>query len=215
MSENRVKMPVPQPVLKRLPRYLNYLKEKRKQGVDRISSTVISTDLGLHSVQVRKDLAYVSDCGKPRTGFDLNELIYDIEHFLGYGNTREAVLVGVGKLGRTLLAYEGFAGYGLNILAAFDVNEELTDREVEGKYVFPISRLPEMTERLCASIGIITTPPDSAQEICDLLVAGGVQGIWNFAPTHLEVPENIIVQNEDIAASLVLLSNRLSERARR
>lgn len=215
MSDNKAKIPVPQPVLKRLPRYLNYLKGKRKEGYERISSTVISADLGLHSVQVRKDLACISDCGKPRTGFDLEELIYDIEHFLGYGNTKDAVLVGAGRLGRTLLAYEGFAGYGLNILAAFDVNEELVDTEIEGKRVFPVSRLPEMTERLCASIGIITVPAASAQEVCDLLVAGGVQGIWNFAPTHLDVPENIIVQNEDIAASLALLSNRLAERIRR
>ena len=214
MSEERTKVAVPQPVLKRLPRYLNYLKGKRKEGLDRISSTMISADLGLNSVQVRKDLACVSDCGKPRTGFEMNRLIHDIEHFLGYGNTKDAVLVGAGNLGKTLLAYEGFAGYGLNILAAFDIDEKLVDTEVHGKRVFPVSRLPEMTERLCASIGIITVPAACAQEICDLLVAGGVQGIWNFAPTHLDAPENIIVQNEDIAASLALLSNRLAERDR-
>lgn len=214
MTEERTKVVVPQPVLKRLPRYLNYLKGKKKEGLERISSTMISADLGLNSVQVRKDLACVSDCGKPRTGFDLHMLIRDIEHFLGYGNTKDAVLVGAGNLGRTLLAYEGFAGYGLNILAAFDIDEKLADTEVHGKRIFPVHRLPEMTERLCASIGIITVPAACAQEICDLLVAGGVKGIWNFAPTHLEAPENIIIQNEDIAASLALLSNRLAERER-
>ena len=212
MSENRIKIPVPQPVLKRLPRYLNYLRGKEKEGWERISSTVISADLNLNPVQVRKDLAYVSDSGKPRTGFALDELILDIERFLGYGNTKDAVLVGAGHLGQTLLAYEGFAAYGLNILAAFDVREELVGKELYGKPVFPVNRLPEMTERLCAHIGIITVPAAAAQDVCDLLVAGGVQAVWNFAPTHLEAPENVIVQNEDIAASLALLSNRLAER---
>jgi len=207
-----MRTPVPQPVLKRLPRYLTYLRGKKSEGLDRISSTMIAADLLLNSVQVRKDLAYVSDSGKPRTGFSVKALIRDIECFLGYGNTKAAVLVGAGHLGKTLLTYEGFEGYGLQILAAFDVQQDLIGTEVYTKPVFPVSRLPEMTRRLCATIGIITVPAESAQEVCDLLVEGGVQGIWNFAPVHLEVPEHVIVQNEDIAASLVLLSNKLSER---
>ncbi len=212
LMDHRIKTPVPQPVLKRLPRYLNYLRGKKEEKLDRISSTVIAADLSLNSVQVRKDLAYVSDSGKPRTGFSVNELIRDIERFMGYGNTKDAVLVGAGHLGKTLLAYEGFKAYGLHILAAFDINEELVGTEIYGKPIFPMERLPGMTERLCAHIGIITVPAVAAQEVCDLLVAGGVQAIWNFAPTHLDVPENVIVQNEDIAASLALLSNKLAER---
>ncbi len=212
MSEKREKIVVPQPVLKRLPRYLNYLRDKKKDAWDRISSTVIAADLNLNPVQVRKDLAYVSDSGKPRTGFAVDELIADMERFLGYGNTKDAVLVGAGHLGKTLLAYEGFAAYGLNILAAFDASPALVNTEVCGKPVFSIERLPEMTERLCAHIGIITVPAAAAQDVCDLLVAGGVQAIWNFAPAHLDVPADVIVQNEDIAASLALLSNRLAER---
>ena len=210
MTEGKVS--VPQPVLKRLPRYLHYLRGKKQEGMERISSTVISADLGLNPVQVRKDLAYISDSGKPRTGFSVDELVRDLSLFLGYGSTKDAVLVGAGNMGRTLLAYKGFAGYGLNILAAFDIREELAGTEICGKPVFSVNRIPEMTERLCASIGIITVPPEAAQEACDLLVAGGVQAIWNFALVHLDAPENVIVQNEDIAASLALLSNRLAER---
>jgi len=214
MLDERMKFVVPQPVLKRLPRYLNYLKEKKTEGWERISSTIISQDLTLNPVQVRKDLAYVSDCGKPRTGFSVDELVHDIERFLGYGNTKDAVLVGAGHLGQALLAYEGFTSYGLNILAAFDRNPQLVGTEIHGKPVFPMERLPEIIGRLCAHIGIITVPVSGAQEVCDLLAAGGIQAIWNFAPTHLEVPEGIIVQNEDIAASLALLSSRLAERDR-
>lgn len=212
MSDNREKVVVPQPVLRRLPRYLNYLRGKKQEACERISSTVIAADLNLNPVQVRKDLAYVSDSGKPRTGFAVDELIADMERFLGYGNTKDAVLVGAGHLGKTLLAYGGFAAYGLNILAAFDIDPLLINTEVCGKPVFSVERLPEITERLCAHIGIITVPVDAAQDVCDLLVAGGVQAVWNFVPTHLEVPADVIVQNEDIAASLALLSNRLAER---
>ena len=206
---------VPAPVLKRLPRYLNYLRVKKQEGMERISSTVISTDLGLNPVQVRKDLAYVTDSGKPRTGFSVDELVRDLSVFLGHGSVKDAVLVGAGHMGTTLLAYGGFSGYGLHILAAFDVREELIGTEICGKPIFPLKRLSEMTERLCASIGIITVPAEAAQAVCDQLVAGGVQAIWTFAPVHLEVPEEIIVQNEDIAASLALLSNRLAEKNRR
>lgn len=212
MPANEGKASVPQPVLKRLPRYLHYLRGKQQEGMERISSTVISADLGLNPVQVRKDLAYVSGGGRPRTGFSVEELVRDLELFLGYGSTKDAVLAGAGHMGTTLLAYEGFAGYGLNILAAFDADERLIGTEISGKPVFSAQRLTEMTGRLRASIGIITVPAKAAQEVCDQLIAGGVQAIWNFAPVHLEVPENIIVQNEDIASSLALLSNRLAER---
>lgn len=212
MSVSAGKVSVPAPVLKRLPRYLNYLRGRKQEGMERISSTVISADLGLNPVQVRKDLAYVTDSGKPRTGFSVDELVRDLSVFLGHGSVKDAVLVGAGHMGTTLLAYGGFAGYGLNILAAFDIREELVGTEICGKPVFPLDRLEEMTGRLCASIGIITVPAEAAQAACDGLVAGGVQAIWNFAPVHLEVPEHIIVQNEDIAASLALLSNRLAER---
>ena len=215
MSVSRDKAPVPAPVLKRLPRYLNYLRGRMQAGVERVSSTVISADLGLNPVQVRKDLAYVTDSGRPRTGFSVSELVHDLSAFLGHGSVKDAVLVGAGHMGTTLLAYGGFAGYGLNILAAFDVREELIGTEICGKPIFPMSRLSEMTGRLRASIGIITVPAEAAQAVCDELIAGGVRAIWNFAPAHLEVPENIIVQNEDIAASLALLSNRLAEREER
>ncbi|NLG25527.1 MAG: redox-sensing transcriptional repressor Rex [Clostridiales bacterium] len=206
---------MPRPVLERMPRYLNYLRGKQKEGLTRISSTVIAADLGLNPVQVRKDLAYVNDSGKPRTGFDLNGLVDDIEHFLGYLNAKDAILVGVGNLGQALLNYSGFAEHGLNILAAFDANDRLVGHRINGKTVYPMSTLVHLTRELNAHIGIITVPASQAQQVCDLLVQGGVAGIWNFAPAHLEVPPHVIVQNEDIAASLALLSNRLMEQSAR
>ncbi|MEG1556474.1 MAG: redox-sensing transcriptional repressor Rex, partial [Bacteroidales bacterium] len=117
--------------LNRLPTYFYYLKERIKEGEHYISSTTIAESLKLNPIQVRKDLAFVSStAGKPRMGFEINELINDIETFLGYNNVDDAILVGVGQLGRTLLSYDGFKNYGLNIVAAFDSNEDIVDIKI-------------------------------------------------------------------------------------
>jgi redox-sensing transcriptional repressor len=202
---------ISRPTLNRLPNYLNYLKIKQKEGVEYISSTVMAEDLKQNPVQVRKDLALTGSVGKPKTGFEVNTLIDDIIEILGYNNTHDAILVGAGQLGKTLLSYNGFSNYGLNILAAFDVNKLLHNTEVNGKKIFPLDKMKNLIERLNVHIGIITVPAKNAQEVCDLMIEYGIRAIWNFAPTHLDVPDNIIVQNENMAASLAILSNKLAE----
>jgi len=203
---------VSQATLIRLPKYYRYLKEKLKEGIENISSTVISLDLKLSSIQIRKDLALVSDiAGKPKTGFNTKELIISLEKFLGYDNTNQAVLVGVGKLGEALLSYDGFNNYGLNIVMAFDKNEKLYDKNINGKYILPLEKMENLIKRLNIHMGIITVPVESAQEICDAMVKSGIKAIWNFAPTHLNVPENIVIKSEDMAESLAILSNKLNK----
>ena len=118
------------------------------------------------------------------------------------------------KLGRALLGYSGFAEYGLNIVAAFDANDALMGTTKSGKPVMDLSRLPEICRRYKIQIGIITVPAEQAQSVCDLLIANGIRAIWNFAPTHLTVPDNILVQNENMAASLALLCKHLNEHMR-
>lgn len=197
--------------LRRLPYYLNYLKTLRDSGADKVSSTMIAKRLSLNDVQVRKDLASVSKVGgKPRTGFDIEELIMCIEYYLGYNNINDAVLVGAGQLGRALLSYNGFENYGLRIVAAFDNNEDVVNTNVCGKIVFPMEKLSDMCRRLNIHIGIITVPANAAQSVCDILVESGIIAIWNFAPVHLSVNENIIVHNENIAESLAVLSSQLA-----
>lgn len=202
---------ISKPTLSRLPNYLNYLKMKQKEGAKNISSTLIAEDLRQNPIQVRKDLALTGSVGKPKTGFDINTLISNINKILGYNNISDAILVGAGQLGRTLLSYNGFSNYGLNILAAFDTNNSLHNIEINGKKIFPLDKMNSLVERLNVHIGIITVPAGSAQEVCDLMIESGIRAIWNFAPTHLSVPDNIIVQNENMAASLAVLSNRLAE----
>ena len=195
-------------VLKRLPGYLAYLKNMPENAPTHISATALAGALGMGEVQVRKDLAMVSDGGRPKIGYLREALIEDIEQFLGYDNTTDAVLIGAGRLGQALLGYSGFEAYGLNILAAFDVCPP-AGREEAGKPIFPISALEDFCRANKVLMGIITVPVKHAQAVCDQLIGCGIKAIWNFAPTHLDVPDNILVQNENMATSLAVLSMHL------
>ena len=195
-------------VLNRLPGYLSYLKGLPEDAPMHISATTLANALGMGQVQVRKDLALVSDGGRPKIGYLRQELIADIEQFLGYDNTTDAVLIGAGKLGQALMGYQGFEEYGLNILAAFDVNP-VRDRTDEGKPIYHVSCLESFCRENKVLMGIITVPAEHAQTVADQLIAGGIKAIWNFAPAHLEVPGNILVQYENMATSLAVLSVHL------
>ena len=195
-------------VLKRLPSYLDYLKSIPENGPAHISATALANALGMGEVQVRKDLAMVSDGGRPKIGYLREALIDDIEQFLGYDNANDAVLIGAGKLGQALLDYKGFQEYGLNIRTAFDANPKM-ERTEGGKRVRHIDELEDYCRRHKILMGIITVPSEAAQEVADRLIACGIKAIWSFTPTRLEVPANILVQYENMATSLAVLSMHL------
>ena len=195
-------------VLKRLPGYLAYLKTIPENASPYISATALANALGMGEVQVRKDLAMVSDGGRPKVGYLREGLIDDIEQFLGYDNTTDAVLIGAGKLGQALCGYSGFDDYGLNVLAAFDI-APTRDKTDEGKPIYHLSQLDSFCKANKVLMGIITVPAKHAQAVCDQLIGCGIKAIWNFAPTHLDVPANILVQNENMATSLAVLSMHL------
>lgn len=195
-------------VLKRLPGYLTYLRSVPESSSPYISATALASALGMGEVQVRKDLAMVSDGGRPKIGYLRESLVEDIEQFLGYDNATDAVLIGAGRLGQALLGYKGFDEYGLNILAAFDVAPP-AERTQDGKPIYPMEKLQGFCRSHKVLMGIITVPEAYAQQVCDQLIASGIKAIWSFAPTHLEVPEHILVQYENMATSLAVLSMHL------
>lgn len=201
-------------VLKRLPSYLTYLKSMPDDAPSHISATALASALGMGEVQVRKDLAVVSDGGRPKIGYPRETLITDIEQFLGYDNTTDAVLIGAGKLGQALMGYSGFSDYGLNILAAFDLNPPVEKTE-DGQPIYHISKLEHFCKVHKVLMGIITVPAAQAQEVANTLISSGVLAIWNFAPVHLDVPKNILVQNENMATSLAVLSVHLQAQIKR
>ncbi len=195
-------------VLKRLPIYLSYLKSLPQGSAEHISATTLANALGMGEVQVRKDLAMVSEGGRPKIGYHRESLMEDISQFLGYDNTTDAILVGAGKLGQALLGYSGFGEYGLNIVAGFDVNPAV-NKTVEGKPILPMEELENFCYANKILMAIITVPADQAQQVCDQLIACGIKAVWTFAPVHLDVPPHILVQNENMATSLALLSMHL------
>ena len=150
----------------------------------------------------------VSDGGRPKVGYSRENLVDDLEQFLGYDNTNDSVLIGAGKLGLALLGYSGFAEYGLNILAAFDV-APVTDKTENGKPIMSMDKLESYCRSNKIRMGIIAVPASCAQDVCNRLIDSGIKAIWNFAPTHLEVPDHILVQNENMATSLAVLSMHL------
>ena len=195
--------------IRRLPVYLDHL---RTVTSPRISATAIAQALELNEIQVRKDFAAVASMpGKPKAGFLVRDLINGMETSLGFRNTKDAVLVGAGSLGSALMNYRGFQQYGLHIIAAFDNNPERIGREIAGKTVLSSDMLVSMCQRLHVQIGIITVPDRYAQHVCDRLVEGGVKALWNFTSVQLTIPDGVLVQNENMAASLAILSRHLDE----
>jgi redox-sensing transcriptional repressor len=202
---------IPEPTLRRLPVYYQYLKKMQSEKkLDYISCTQIGQALSVQPIQVRKDLEITDAVGKPKLGYGVRELISTIEEFLGWNNTTDAYLVGVGNLGSALLDYQGFRDYGLNIVAAFDVDEEKVGTEIGGKKVIHVTKLPYMIKRMKIKIGILTVPAHHAQELADIMVKAGISALWNFSPVKINVPPGIVVQHENLAASLVVLSKKLA-----
>ena len=191
-SGNMQQKEISKAVIKRLPTYLSYLRNLPEDAPPNISATTLANALGMGEVQV---------------GYPRDRLADDIEQFLGYDNTNDAVIIGAGRLGQALLGYNGFEAYGLNIVAAFDANP--VGNTIFGKPMMHIDQLANYCRSHKVLMGIITVPAAYAQDVCDQLIACGIKAIWNFAPTHLEVPDHILVQNENMATSLAVLSMHL------
>ena len=196
------------PTLKRLPLYLRLLRKMKEEGDKYASGTVVAKELGLDPIVVRKDLAITGAVGRPRLGFPMDEIIEAIEEFLGWSNTTDAFLVGVGSLGHALLGYQGFEQHGLRITAAFDSNPEIIGKTVHGKTVHDIVAMPEMAKQMHVRIGVLTVTASVAQDVADAMIEGGIRAIWNFTPTSLNVPDHVILQREELASSLAVLSHR-------
>lgn len=195
--------------LKRLPIYLNYLKTLSSDNEATISATTLANALGFGEVQVRKDLASVSNAGKPKVGYLIADLVETLEDFLCCNEANEAVILGVGKLGRALMEYKGFEEYGMKIVAGFDNNPEIINTDFNGRHIYGVEEMKEFVKENKTKIGIMTIPQNNAQQMADLMVEAGIRAIWNFSRAHITVPKNVALKNENMAVSLAVLSNQL------
>ena len=201
-----MKKTVSRATLGRVPVYLKCLKSL-PEDEKYVSATKIATKLKLGDVLVRKDLQAISGEGKPKVGYEKNELIEKLAEYLENVDKRNrAVIVGAGKLGCALLCYGGFKDFGVDIVAAFDNDEKKVGTIVGGKNIYSIDEFEKFCTENEINIGIITVPSAFAQSVCDKMVSCGVKAIWNFGSASLNVPENIIVQQENLALSLAYLN---------
>ena len=212
-SENKREKPEKTTVMKatlgRLPEYLRVLTSAEMEEYESVSATTIAKALNLGEVQVRKDLSAVSGKGKPKTGYVKKDLIERLNAVLGRDKLTSAVIVGAGKLGKALSDYGKFVKYGVEIVAAFDVNSALVTDDIHGKRIYHISEFADFVKSNNVEIGVITVPKSAAQSVCDMMVKSGIKAIWNFAPQPIEVPKGVLLQQENLALSLAFLKLQL------
>ena len=201
---------VPEPTLRRLPWYLSNIKLMKEKGEQYVSSTQISKEINIDASQIAKDLSYVNISGRTRVGYNIDALIEVLESFLGFTNMHKAFLFGVGILGAALLRDSGLHHFGLEIVAAFDVNPELVGKDLNGIPIFHSDDFEAKMKEYDVNIGVLTVPINIAQEITDKMVDGGIKAVWNFTPFRIRVPENIVVQNTSLYAHLAVMFNRLN-----
>lgn len=201
---------VPEPTLRRLPWYLSNIKLMKEKGEQYVSSTQISKEINIDASQIAKDLSYVNISGRTRVGYNIDALIEVLESFLGFTNMHKAFLFGVGSLGAALLRDSGLHHFGLEIVAAFDVNPELVGKDLNGIPIYHSDDFEAKMKEYDVNIGVLTVPINIAQEITDKMVDGGIKAVWNFTPFRIRVPENILVQNTSLYAHLAVMFNRLN-----
>ncbi len=201
---------LPLPTIRRYPLYLRAITAKITQGELYVSSAALARELEIDPVVARKDLAMAGVPGTPRRGYPAKELTEAINRALGWDNTTDAALVGVGSLGHALLGYNGFEEQNLRIVAAFDEKPNLVGSVCHGVRVRAMADMAKLVPRLKLKLGILTVPNAAAQMCADQLVAAGIRGIWNFTAVQLSVPKDVKVQRVDLAASLAVLSHTIA-----
>jgi redox-sensing transcriptional repressor len=184
-------------------RYHRFLSElPARKAVRTITSAEIGEALDIDATQVRKDFAAIGLMGMGRVGFDVCAVCRAIRGGLGFDRRNDAVLIGAGHLGGALLAYPGFAQYGLQIVAAFDNDKHRIGSKIAGVTIKSVSAMKSIVERRKVRLAILTTPVEVSQKLADRLVAAGVKAIWNFTPTRLSVPADVLVRSEHMFRGL-------------
>lgn len=200
-------MAIPDKVLNRLTLY-HFIFDNLREEEQFISSTRIAQLLDIDDSQVRKDLKYLDNPGKCRVGYDARKLRVAIEEKLGFSQKRDAFIVGAGNLGSALAKYDSFKDYGLNILAMFDTDPKKIGTLVNGKEVFDLTKVGNLTNRLGVDIAILTVPKEYALSAAHYLAGAGIKYIWNFTPCILDVPKDVKVWNENLIGSFLQFTNR-------
>ncbi|HEY3932270.1 MAG TPA: redox-sensing transcriptional repressor Rex [Verrucomicrobiae bacterium] len=197
---------IPRKTIYRLSIYLRCLARLHENGIGTVSSEALAKAAGVKPTQLRKDLAYFGTFGTRGLGYDVTDLFKKISEELGTSRLQPVILVGVGHLGLALVSYRGFEKEGFEIVAAFDAEpRRKRDKEIK-QPIYGMEQLPEFVQKQNVRMAILTVPAAAAQEVANQLIQSGITGILNFSPIVLSVPEEVMVNNVNLAIELENLS---------
>jgi redox-sensing transcriptional repressor len=202
---------VPEPTVLRLSVYLGVLSRLEAEETDRASSATIGVRAGVRPEQVRKDLSYFGEFGRPGLGYSVPELRRHLARILRADRELRVVLLGVGRLGSALLGYPGFAERGFQVVGAFDSDPEKVGVRIGPHVVMDVQHLRFVVAELGAEIGILARPAEAAQQGADLMVEAGLRAILNFAATSVSVPPGVAARHLDMTRELEVLAYHLPE----
>ena len=189
-------------VIRRLPRYYRYLEELEGKGMDKISSSQMSLEMGLNASQIRRDLNCFGGFGQQGYGYSVQKLKKEIARILGLDKRYNVIIVGAGRIGQALMGYKNFMLEGFNVIDIFDNDPSKIGTDIQGRKVQSIAGLDTYLKDGDIDIAIICTPKEYAQQSADLLVSFGIKAIWNFAPTDVAVRRGVAVENVHLSDSL-------------
>lgn len=209
---NKRKPKVSMAVIRRLPKYYRCLDELIDREVTRISSKEFGRILGFTASQIRQDLNCFGGFGQQGYGYNVKELRDEIAGILGINKPKNAVIIGAGNLGQAIANYSGFSGSGFILKAMFDINPRLVGMTIKGIKIMDMGSLREVVKKEDICAGIVCTPKEGAQKVVDRLTGEGIKAIWNFAPTDLDTPEDVIVENVHLSEGLMVLAYLMNEK---
>ena len=200
---------IPDVVVLRLPLYVRALTQLHDSGIEVVSSHALGEKLQITPAQIRKDLSYFGRFGKQGRGYNVGYLLRELRTIMGLDQEWKAALVGLGRLGRAIISYPGFAREGFQVVAIFDASPDVVGTELDGIGVRHMSDLGPVIRDLGVHIGIVAVPEEHAQSVVESLVESGIKGILNYAPISPQVPEGVWVRNIDPVLSLQTLTFHL------
>ncbi|GAB6138955.1 redox-sensing transcriptional repressor Rex [Halanaerobaculum tunisiense] len=211
VAEEGESIVVPTAVIKRLPKYYRALEKLVNDGVERISSQELGEIVGVSAPQLRQDLNYFGNFGQQGYGYNIANLHQALAKIMGIDQKSDMVLVGVGNLGQALVNSTDFDRRGFYLSAIFDINPHLIGLKIDGLEVKDVQHLEDYIRGQEIKLGIIAVPEKAAQEVANMMIRGGITGIWNFAPVDLKAPQHVNIENEHLTEGLLRLSYQIED----
>lgn len=209
MSNFRIE--VPEVVVERLPQYLRALSNLEESRIEVVNSQELGDMLQVTPAQIRKDFSYFGKFGKQGSGYEIKHLLRQLRQILGLHKTWNVAVIGVGRLGRSIISYPGFHPQGFQVVCAFESNAKLIGQVAGGLLVHDFANFKEVAQSENVKIAIVAVPAEAAQDVIDQLVESGISAILNYAPKPAIVPSNIKIRNVDPVISLQSMTYYLND----